>query len=1067
LLPKVRTSDGFLVDWNKEKVTAQLIKESVLAKEFFGISPMTKKEADLVAHIVENRVISMNLPFVSSSVVRELVNNTLLELSASDPDFLIYKNVMTRVGTPVYDAYKIDVGDGFEKNENANLQSNPETIHKKKADLMSKEQYLLLMPPALANAHHNGDIHIHTLEYFGSRPFCIDHDLRYFLYYGFIADGLGYKSSVAGPPKHAHVAVLQSVKALAASQTNFSGGQGLMNYTMFIAPYLRGLPYEDIKQLAQMVYFELTQTYIARGGQPVFSSIQIPMGVPDIWKNVPVVMKGKIGPDVYGSYEDEVQSFYRAIQEVSLKGDYWGKPFNFPKQENYVSPEFFRSEYDDLWLLAHQNVAKNGSQYFDNMIPEYRGYGQGVACYQCIPGDTPLLVKSTKGITVLPISEVKETDEVITIDGKFSHFKTMLKKPFNGELIVLDVESVPDVRCTPDHRFIKRNAVGQPEFVYAKEISVGDHLMINTKYPINEQDIKYAMTVMGANGSLLEFAEWVGYYCAEGNTLIRPSGVGGHRVQMSFNLNETEYVSRFQELTKSLFGYIFTEQHIRGNECRLLKYDIDLCHKIKESGLPEKTGRHGFIPDFIYTALPEQKKAFLKSLCNGDGSLTTSKKDHRRNTINVASRKVASGTTVLWQSLGYNPIFYPVKTRDMWCSVLSRDDDVSDFEVGLIKPLKTIWRVVKGVSTEHYVGDVYDPVEVDGNAFVLDSGLVSGNCCAYQFSSNPENDVHFSEKLNFVDGQHFSMGGWQVASINMPRLAYRANGDYDKLLEYAQENMRRCIDVFKIKKMWMDAAIRNGTLPFATQRPKDLKGKQGPSLVDFNELVYVMGVVGVNEMVEHFTGKQLHESADSVKLAVRLLIDMEKYRKGLQIKHNMKLSLARTPAESTAQTFAVQDLVSSEYRELAKPYIRGDRSYIDKKNGRDVPLYYTNGTHINVSANVPLGSKIDIEQKFFPILSGGNIFQIWMGENHSDPEGLYKVTKNIVNNSQIGYFAYTKDLTICSDCNQTTGGLLDACPTCGSKNVKNWSRITGYYSDVSGWNSSKRQELKDRYRPKI
>jgi ribonucleoside-triphosphate reductase len=722
LLPKVRTSDGFLIDWDREKIITNLQKESTLAKEFFGISPMTKKEAELVTHIVENRVISMNMPFISSHVVRELVNNTLLELSASDPDFLIYKNVMTRVGTPVYDAYKIDVGDGFEKNENANLQNNPETIHKKKADLMSKEQYLLLMPPALANAHHNGDIHIHTLEYFGSRPFCMDHDLRYFLYYGFIADGLGYKSSVAGPPQHASVAVLQSVKVLAASQTNFSGGQGFMNYTMFIAPYLRGLSYEAIKQLAQMVYFELTQTYIARGGQPVFSSLQIPMGVPDIWKNVPVVMKGKVGPDTYGSYEDEVQSFYRAIQEVSLKGDYWGKPFNFPKQENYVSPEFFRSEYDDLWLLAHQNVAKNGSQYFDNMIPEYRGYGNGVACYQC---------------------------------------------------------------------------------------------------------------------------------------------------------------------------------------------------------------------------------------------------------------------------------------------------------------------------------------------------------CAYNFSSNPENDVHFSEKLNFVDGQHFSMGGWQVASINMPRLAYRANGDYDKLLEYAQENMRRCIEVFKVKKMWMDAAIRNGTLPFATQRPKDLNGKQGPSLVDFNELVYVMGVVGVNEMVEHFTGKQLHESPDAVKLAVRLLIDMEKYRKGLQVKHGMKLSLARTPAESTAQTFAVQDLVSSEYREMAKPLVRGDRSFIDKKNGRDVPLYYTNGTHINVSANVSLGAKVDIEQKFFPILSGGNIFQIWMGEAQSDTEGLYKITKNIVRNSQIGYFAYTKDLTICSDCNSTTGGLLDICPTCGSKNVKNWSRITGYYSDVSGWNEGKKSELRQRYRMKI
>jgi ribonucleoside-triphosphate reductase len=300
----------------------------------------------------------------------------------------------------------------------------------------------------------------------------------------------------------------------------------------------------------------------------------------------------------------------------------------------------------------------------------------------------------------------------------------------------------------------------------------------------------------------------------------------------------------------------------------------------------------------------------------------------------------------------------------------------------------------------------------------------------------------------------------------MPRLAYKANGDYDKLLEYAQENMRKCIDVFKVKKMWMDAAVKNGTLPFATQRPRDINGKQGPPLVDFSELVYVIGVVGINEMVQHFTGKQLHESADAVKLAVRLLIDMEKYRKGLQMKTGMKLSLARTPAESTAQTFAVQDLMS-EFKPMARNTIKGDLSYLDKVNGRDIPLYYTNGTHINVSANIPLAQKMDIEQKFFPILSGGNIFQVWMGENNSDPEGLYHLTKKIVNNSQIGYFAYTKDLTICSDCNSTSGGLLDICPVCNSKNVKNWSRITGYYSDVSGWNSAKKQELRDRFKMKL
>ncbi|MBU3904756.1 MAG: anaerobic ribonucleoside-triphosphate reductase [Nanoarchaeota archaeon] len=38
------------------------------------------------------------------------------------------------------------------------------------------------------------------------------------------------------------------------------------------------------------------------------------------------------------------------------------------------------------------------------------------------------------------------------------------------------------------------------------------------------------------------------------------------------------------------------------------------------------------------------------------------------------------------------------------------------------------------------------------------------------------------------------------------------------------------------------------------------------------------------------------------------------------------------------------------------------------------------------------------------------------------------------------------------------------CSKCKSKNVQVWSRITGYYQNVSGWNAAKLQELKDRRR---
>jgi ribonucleoside-triphosphate reductase len=494
-----------------------------------------------------------------------------------------------------------------------------------------------------------------------------------------------------------------------------------MYYTLFLAPFIRGLPYKKVKQLAQMMFYELTQTYVTRGGQLVFSNIQLPMGVPDIWKNVPAVKHGQVGPETYGDYEDEVQMFFRAINEVALEGDYWGKPFNFPKNENYVSPEFFKPEYDDLWLLVHEAVSKFGAPYFDNMLPSYRGYGNGISCYQC---------------------------------------------------------------------------------------------------------------------------------------------------------------------------------------------------------------------------------------------------------------------------------------------------------------------------------------------------------CAYQFANTPETDEHFNEKLWFQDGMHFSMGGWQVVSLNMPRLAYQANGDYDRLLAIAKENMRLAMGVFKAKRLWMDKAIGSNMVPFATQTPRDPRtGRKGPQAVDFNELVNVIGVVGVNEMVQHFTGNQLHESEDAVRLAVRLLLDMEKFRKGLEMRSGWKVMLARTPAESTAQTFAVADLVSPDYKQTARQMVKGDITTINSLvKKRDAPVYYSNGTHAYVGAKISLGKKIDIEHKFFPILSGGNIFHAWVGESSSDPEALYKLTQRICRNSQIGYFSYTKDLTVCSNCQSTIAGMQISCPTCSSTNVRHWSRITGYYTDVTGWNEGKRQELMDRYR---
>jgi len=344
-------------------------------------------------------------------------------------------------------------------------------------------------------------------------------------------------------------------------------------------------------------------------------------------------------------------------------------------------------------------------------------------------------------------------------------------------------------------------------------------------------------------------------------------------------------------------------------------------------------------------------------------------------------------------------------------------------------------------------------------------GISCYQCCAYQFAATFSSDDQFDDKLRFRDGKHFSMGSWQVVSLNCPRAAYLARGDDDLLFEYLRELMDTSVEIFKVKRQWMNQIINNHRMPFATQQPRDpINGEMGSVAVGLDALVYTIGVVGVNEMVQFHTGKQMHESKEAWKLAVRAMTEMEIYARKLSEQHGMTIALARTPAETTAQRFAVSDLIHEEFRDCAERVVKGDLDALRRNlhKTRDLPVYYTNGTHLPPSADVTIFERAKLEHVFFPIVDGGNIFHVFLGEATPDPQGLMDFGLRLARETQIGYFTFTKDMTVCLGCSQVSGGLEDKCPNCGSENVDHISRITGYLQAVSGWNSAKRQELKDR-----
>ncbi len=1164
-VPLVRTSDAMILSWNRQRIAEALVRETMLCQELFGIPSMPIEEAEQIAAEVEQQIQQMQLPFISAPLIREVQNQVLLEKAKTSPKYAVYRNALTRVGMPLWDFSRIIGGGGYEARENANMQANPETLHKKIADKLCKEAYLLMLPPEIADAHLVGDIHIHDLEYFGTRPFCADYDARYFFKYGLMCDGTGERTAVAKPASHATVAVLHLIKVLAAGQTNCAGGQGLFNFNVFMAPYLRGLSEREIKQVAQTILFEANETYVSRGGQLVFSSIQLEAGIPKIWQDAPVVYRGKVGPDTYGDYADEARIFMESILEQYCQGDAMGKMFSFPKPEVRLRRDYLtKSEYEKAMFLAAKLSAKFGSSYFDNVIPPWRGE-EGVDCYQCLPADEKVFVKDDGTVRLGEIGPLIEgiKGERLNIDDaewwsvnreievpsfdeegkvRYSRVLRVMRKKSTGALIKIKLKGGLQARVTPDHPVITSSGVKPahtlklddyipvprkiPHQVSVKKIDVinvlkGCNLRVRgidfldigltptklskitgapvsrcknwTRYgsiPVEEflkikvPGDEFLVGVTHAKTGLIptkikldeKFGQIIGYYLAEGDDFT------GRGLRFSFGVHERNHIDELIGLLRDVFGeYItistHTQSYGRYNHTTINVPCIILSKLFEKLGIG-RTARKKQVPPIAFNAPKEFQIGLLKGMIKGDGSWDFSRAPYFKIHLTKNERLITGIRSLLLMFGVFSTIHRRPESIELRISSVTHANNLTTLvEVGdkmqktartsidMIRAFNDVsWLRVKSIEVIPYDDYVYD-WEVEGtHNFLHGDGLFSRNCCAFRLTEDLDDD-ELMRKVMFEEGAHFSMGGLQVVSINLPRLAYISKGDDAALLEHLRNAMERAKQVLELKQQFVGRQMQNGMLPFLMQQPRSNGGK-APMLFDITKMSPVIGFVGANEMVQHHLGLQLHESRDAVRFGLRVLAEMERIRGDFSAQTGLPFAVARTPAESCSTRLAILDLL--HHNDQAVTTVKGDitdwRQRLETGGRTQVPVYYTNGFMLHYDAQVSLAEKIRIEEKAFPLLSGGNIFHVFLGEAAPDAEALAKLNARIALNSQLGYYSYTRDLSVCKNCHTTTGGLLEVCPLCGSGSLNWFSRITGYYQNVEGWNEGKRKELQLRHR---
>ena len=331
--------------WDKQKIVDSIILEA-------QASPQLARE---IADEVEKALVASGQTRVTTSLIRELVYLQLMERGLSH---MLEKH--TKLGLPMYDVENII----YKANkENSNTTHNPESINLTIAESVLK-QYALerIFTEDIARAHYDGAIHLHDLG-FCVRPYCGGHSLEYVKKYGLRLPNI---TSTSSPARHPDVLIGHMVKMASTLQSYYAGAIGWEAVNVFFAPFLVDLPYERIKQLAQMLIFEFNQLAGARGSQVVFTDFNLYWNVPRHLSDAPAVGPGGLHTGkTYGEYQHEAQLFLKALFEIYLEGDAMGKTFVFPKPLLHLSEEFFRTDgWQEFLDLACEVASKQGITYF-------------------------------------------------------------------------------------------------------------------------------------------------------------------------------------------------------------------------------------------------------------------------------------------------------------------------------------------------------------------------------------------------------------------------------------------------------------------------------------------------------------------------------------------------------------------------------------------------------------------------------------------------------------------------------------------------------------------------------
>lgn len=208
-----------------------------------------------------------------------------------------------------------------------------------------------------------------------------------------------------------------------------------------------------------------------------------------------------------------------------------------------------------------------------------------------------------------------------------------------------------------------------------------------------------------------------------------------------------------------------------------------------------------------------------------------------------------------------------------------------------------------------------------------------------------------------------------------------------------------------------------------------------------------LGQIGLAETLQILIGQD-HTTLEGMKLAKRIEQLFKDRCAEFKEQYKLNFGVYFTPAESLCYTSMKK--FKAKYGEIPK---------VSDKD------YFTNSIHVPVWHNISVFDKIDIESQLTGYSSAGCITYVELDSGMEKNISALETLVRYAMEHDIPYFAINSPQDTCLKCGYT-GEFNDKCPECGSHDIQQLRRVTGYLTGnyKTAFNAGKVAETEDRVR---